>query len=332
VPAAASAAPIRRRLPVVLTGVGGALLVAAAIAAVLVLRGGGGGGLSVVHPNSVGVIDPASNEVVAEVPVGIRPGPIAAAPGSVWIGNLTDRTLTRVDTRTRTNAGTISLDNQTPTGVAVGEGAVWVAHGLLGKLSRIDPTFGRVTQTLRVAAASNDGQVTVGGGFVWSVYGDSTLGRVDPASVRLEGRGLTGAGPSGIVYANDAVWVSNRDDQNVSRFNPATFQEGALRAISVGEGPAAIAVGDGAIWVANSGDDTVTRIDAGSYSTFTIEVGQRPTAIAFGADAVWVANSSGTISRIDPALRKVVETIDVGNRPAGIATGDGFVWVSVQAP
>ena len=59
--------------------------------------GGGGGGLSVVDPNNVGVIDPKTNEIVAEVPVGIRPGPIAAGEGSVWVGNTGDRTLTRVE-------------------------------------------------------------------------------------------------------------------------------------------------------------------------------------------------------------------------------------------
>ena len=44
---------------------------------VLALRGGSGGGLGAVQPNHVGLIDPQTNEIVAEIPVGIRPGPIA---------------------------------------------------------------------------------------------------------------------------------------------------------------------------------------------------------------------------------------------------------------
>jgi streptogramin lyase len=322
--------PFVRRRWVQLVAVALLVVVAASVAAVL-LTGGGGGGLSIVHPNNVGIIDPKSNEIVGEAPVGIRPGPIAAGAGSVWVGNLADRTLTRVDTGTRTTAGTVSLNNQTPTGVAVGEGAVWVAHGLLGKLSHVDPRFGQVTDTLAVTTTSGDGQVTVGGGSVWTVYADSTLAQVDPSSVRVEAEGLAGSGPAGVVYAHDALWVANRGDQNVARFNASTFEEGAVRTVSVGEGPAAIAFGDAAVWIANTGDDTVTRIDSGSYATFTIPVARRPVAIAYGAGAVWVASSAGTVSRIDPEQRRVVATIDVGNAPAGIATGGGLVWVSVQA-
>ena len=331
-PPAEPAARVRRRPWNVLAGLSVALVVGVVLAVVLLTRGGRGGGLEVVDPNNVGVIDPKTNEIVGEVPVGIRPGPMAAGGGSVWVANLTDRTLTRVDARTRANAGTVSLNNQTPTGVAVGEGAVWVAHGVLGKLSRVDPQFGQVTQTLDVTETSDDGQVTVGGGSVWAVYANSTLARVDPSSVRVLAEGLAGAIPTGLVYALDALWVANRGDQNVARFNPSTFEEGAVRTISVGEAPVGIAFGNGAVWVANRGDDTVTRIDAGSYSTFTIPVDRGPLAVAVGAGAVWVASSSGTVSRIDPGRRRVVETIDVGNAPAGIAIGDGLVWVSVQAP
>jgi YVTN family beta-propeller protein len=232
--------------------------------------------------------------------------------------------------RTRANGGTITLDNQTPTGVAVGAGAVWVAHGFLGKLSRVDPQFGQVTKTLRLAAPSAEGAVSVGGGSVWAVYGESRLARVDPVTVRPLGRGLAGARPAAIVYAADSLWVANSEDQTVSRFSPGTFTEGPVKTISVGEGPAALAFGDGAVWVANREDDTVTRIDAGSYSTSTIEVGHGPASMAFGDGAVWVANSGGTVSRIDPAQRKVVKTIDVGNAPAGIAVAGGYVWVTVQ--
>ena len=68
--------------------VAAALFVAvAAIAAVLATRGSSEG-LSGIQPNHVGVIDPETNDIVAEVPVGIRPGPVAAGDGSVWVGNL----------------------------------------------------------------------------------------------------------------------------------------------------------------------------------------------------------------------------------------------------
>ena len=117
----------RWRRPIVLVPV--ALAVAAIVAGVSVLAlGSGGGGVSKVDPNYVGVIDVKTNKIVAQVPVGLRPGPIATVPGAVWIGNLDDRTLTRIDPSTRTQAANVPLDNRTPTGLAATPTAVWVAR------------------------------------------------------------------------------------------------------------------------------------------------------------------------------------------------------------
>jgi YVTN family beta-propeller protein len=320
----------RRRAVLIVAGV---FIVSAAAFAVLLLGRLGGGGLSQVHPNNVAVIDPATNHVVDEVPVGIRPGPIAAAGDSIWVGNVDDRTLTRINGVTRANAGTISLENQSPTGLAIGEGAVWVAHGFLGTLSRVDIQFGRLTQTRAVTGPSSAGAVAFGGGAVWAVFGESTLARIDPASVRLTGRGLAGGSPDGIVFAGGAVWVVNSSDQTVTRFDPGTFDQGSVRPVSVGRKPSAIAFGFDALWVADEGDDVVTRIEPDTYSVFTIgEVGHEPVAIASGAGAIWVASRDGTIARIDPDRRKVTGTIHVGNIPSGIAVAGGRVWVTVQAP
>jgi streptogramin lyase len=323
--------PSRRRATMFIAALVLAAALAAALAAVL-LGGSDGGGLSLVHPNNLGVIDPATNDIVAEVPVGLRPGPISFGAGSLWVGNIDDRNLTRIDARTRTNAGTIPLDNQTPTGVAYGAGAVWVAHGLLGKLSRVDAQFGQVTKTLDLAGESRTGAVDVGAGSVWAAFGESTVARIEPTTLRLEAQGLAGFVPAGVVVGAGAVWIANSGGQTVQRFNPDTFDVGPAGTIPVGRRPSAIAFGAGAIWVANTGDDTVTRIDPSSQLPDTIEVGDGPVAIAASSDAIWVANSGGTISRIDPSERKVVRSIEVGNAPAGLAEGDGVVWVTVQAP
>jgi YVTN family beta-propeller protein len=274
---------------------------------------------------------------VQAIPVGIRPGPVAAGRGSVWVGNLLDRNLTRVDIERRAPERAVSLDNRTPTALAVDAAAVWVHHGALGELSRVDPQFGQVVRTTGVTlrpASSASGGVATGFGHVWAVYGDSTLARIEPATVRRSGSTLAGAIPSAVVAGAGAVWVANSGDATVQRFDPVTFEEGPIRApISVGRRPAALAFGAGALWVANRGDDSVTRIDPATSATFTIPVGDEPAAIAVGAGAVWVANAGDrTVSRIDPAANEEVETIEVRNPPAGITVAGGLVWVSVQAP
>jgi YVTN family beta-propeller protein len=321
--------------PAVLAAAGLALLAIVALGAFLATRDSSGG-LGGVSPNHVGVIDTESNEIVAAVPVGLRPGPVAAGEGFVWVGNLQDRNLTRIDPEQHTSAGTIPLENRTPTGVAVGFGAVWVAHGALGELSRVDTQFGQRTNTITVASTglgTQSAAVTTGADAVWAVYADSTLARIDPGEVRITGTSFAGSAPAGIVVGSGSVWVANSGEATVSRFNPSTFEEGPLRSPSVGTRPLGIAFGEGAIWVANAGDDAVTRMDPNTYAARTIPVGDEPVAIAVGEGAVWVASAgAGTVSRIDPATYEVDETIEIGNAPSGIAVGDGSVWVAVQAP
>jgi YVTN family beta-propeller protein len=89
-----------RRRGRVLIAAGGALLLAAAIAAVVVVLTGGGGVTVRVAPNSVAAIDPHTNRVVEQVAVGTRPAGIASGSGSLWVANLDDQTVSRVDPKT----------------------------------------------------------------------------------------------------------------------------------------------------------------------------------------------------------------------------------------
>ncbi len=312
-----------------------ALLGLAGLATALVLGGGSGGGLSAIQPNHVGLIDPQTNRIVAEIPVGIRPGPLAAGAGSVWVGNLEDRTLTRIDPAQLSAAATISLENRTPTGLAVGLGAVWVAHGLRGEVSQVDPQFGQLTRSVSVAGTafgSPNGSVALGEGSVWAVFGDSTLARLD-GSARLLGETVAGSQPAGLVVAAGDVWVTNSGEATVQRFRAETFRQGAVKTFNVAAGPAGIAYADAAIWVANADADLVTRIDPDSGATLQVTVGEGPSAIASGSGAVWVANATaGTVTRIDPKSAEVVATIEIGNSPSGILVSGGLVWVAVQEP
>ena len=311
--------------------VGAILIVAAAAGIALLLRDGSAP--VTVPPGSVAAIDPADNEVVAVLPVGPRPGPIVDGAGSLWVGNLEDRTLTRIDPRGKRILKTIPLP-ATPTGIDVGFDAVWVAHGRSGQLSRVDPDFGRVATTVDLAGRAvyaPSGGVAVGGDSVWVVFGKSTLVRVQPSNMRPSGSTLTDFGAAHVVVGHGSVWVST-GASSVQRFDPTTFEEGPLSELTVGRAPSGLAVNREAVWVAISGEDVVGRIDPSASSLVTIPVGDGPDAVVVAAGAVWVANRlDGTVSRIDPQTNKVVDTIEVGNAPSGLAYADGLLWLTVQA-
>ena len=327
---------VANRRKAVRAAAAGAVVAIAAVVALVLLRDGPAS--ITVPPNFVGVIDIAANRIVETVPVGIRPGPIAYGEGAVWVGNLDDRSLSRIDPATRKPVRTIPLP-ATPDAIAVGAGAVWVVNGRLGALYRIDPSLNRVIDETRLgdrAITFARAGVDVGRGSIWAAYGDSTLARADPSPLRPSGLGSTGVGPAAVVFAFGSVWVANAGNNTVQQFSPDTFEEGPVEDFNVGRLPSGLGAGDGAIWVASTDDDYVTKIDvagSGFEPARPIPVGDGPRGVAVSGDTVWVANArAGTVSRIDPEANAVDKTITVGNVPVGLAVAGDTVWVSVQAP
>jgi DNA-binding SARP family transcriptional activator/DNA-binding beta-propeller fold protein YncE len=332
--AAAVAAPARRRRRIGLSAALAALLVGLVVTVVLVLDREPAP--IVAPPNSVAIIDVGSRRVVDTVQVGIRPGPMAVDGTTLWIGNRDDKTVARIDTRTRAVGKYVSVP-ATPEAIAFGAGQVWVVHARLGSLSVIDPQFDRASgpvQVARQAVLSSTGGVDVGEGSVWAAFGDATLRQIDPRSAEETGWRYVGPGPSAVLVAYGSVWVSSVGDSSVLRYHPRTWLEAPVsRPLTVGRGPRGLAAGAGSIWVATEGDDTVWRIAASTISTSSvpIRVGDGPVAVAYGAGAVWTANNEeGTVSRIDPES-EAVTSIDVGGAPSGIAVVGDEVWVAVEA-
>ena len=107
----------------------GVLAAAVAIPVFAFGQGGSGGGIT-VQGNAVAEIDPGTNKVVGQVPnVGARPSSIAYGSGSLWVANLDDQTVARIDPTTQASMRTIAVQD-TPTGLATSPGASgrWVPN------------------------------------------------------------------------------------------------------------------------------------------------------------------------------------------------------------
>jgi YVTN family beta-propeller protein len=244
-------------------------------------------------------IDPETRTVVRTIPLNASPDALAVGEDAVWVVNGRLGVLYRLDPAFNSVSGSRTLAERAITyvggGVAVGGGDVWAAFAD-STLARVDPT------TLEAATARVTGagptSLVLAFGSVWVAISDASRGvqRFNPQAFR-EGPfdELTGGRtPSGLAAGAGSLWVSNTEDDSVTRIDPAV---------------------------------------AGFGSSLPIGVGDGPTGVAFGAGAVWVANTAaGTVSRIDPESNEVVETIEIGNAPAGVAVANGVVAVSVQAP
>jgi YVTN family beta-propeller protein len=230
--------------------------------------------------------------------------PVGAGPSGIAVGEGAVWIASRDDkTVARVNPRTHEIEQTipvdgTPTGVAAGWGEVWVAHGIAGTLERIDPRYNRHADTIAVLAPDAIQTSTIKGTVAIS-------------------RGA----PRG-------VWAAY-SDSTVAKID-ARFDRVSARGYA-GSTPLGIAVSEDAVWVANYTGNNVTRLDPRSLQFATaapIAVGKGPSAIAVGGGAVWVADSfSDAVSRIDP-LTNSSTSIPVGDRPAAIAFGYGSVWVA----
>jgi YVTN family beta-propeller protein len=140
---------------------------------------------------------------------------LAAQGRSLWVTNRAAATVTRIDTSTLQVKNVIPV-GAGPKGIAVGEGAVWVAASKRDALSRIDLGDLKVTS---IGLKSTPDRVTVGGGAVWvTSRGAGRLLRVDPASRRVRETIATGYDPYALdVVGNDSVWIGLVRENAVQR-------------------------------------------------------------------------------------------------------------------
>jgi class 3 adenylate cyclase len=331
--------------PRVLVGCAIVLLVTsgAVVLAVLLAPGENLVPVSVV-PNSVAVIDPNANRVVADVPVGDGPGPIAAGEGSVWVVNAAAGTISRVDAQKRELVKTFGI-GATPADIAVGLGSVWVGDGATSTVLELDADSGIVRTRIQapplggpqVSEEKGDaGGVALGAARVWFLSGLETVSSIEPATgdvvTRLDypGNSLVQAW---IAADEEAVWVSACCD-GVTRIDPETNGTSGIDLPAAGP----LAAGLGGVWVAGTIEGrndprfgAVWHLDpAAAALAGTIRCKGHALDVAVGEGSTWIACSDGEVLRVDPASAEVVQRIRVGAIPAGIAVGEGAVWVSVD--
>lgn len=327
---AAQATPHRRRRWVV-----AALVVAAATASIAgIFAARGSGTRASVEPNSVVELD-SSGSIAATVQVGARPVALASGAGSLWVGNIDDRSITRVDASSGKRLRTIAM-TRAPAALAATASAIWAADAA-GDISRIDPIYDRPTLTRRLVtstgaccsyAAASPRPTLSAFGSIWVVDPTGYVSRLDRASGRPTGSADVGNDPSAIAAGAGSLWVTNSTDGTVTRIDPDTL---LTTTVPVGHDPSAVAVNAAGAWVADAGDDEVVRIDAGTNAiTSRTHVGDGPDALLAVPDALWVANGpDGTVMRLDPRSGGVKKTIRLGGMPDALAAAGGKAWVAV---
>jgi streptogramin lyase len=250
--------------------------------------------------NLVQRVDPASNEVTAEIQAGQRPVTPVTIDGSLWVSVLN---------------GEASSDDE---------------------LVRIDPATDAVDLRVTVPVFHN---VAAGAGAIWVVDGVGQLRRVDAASGELSEAIAAGANTVGLAADDIAVW-GIRGDRMVWRYpaTGGELLEAELGAAVPGR--SRVAVGAGAVWVAVPGTlrafdpqglDLIAELAMPGMEMVN-DLFVRPTDVWLSANVTDPALGldGGSVLRIDPGSLEVLEVFRLGPESSGVMVGDGSLWAVDQ--
>ena len=294
------------------------LAIVGVVAAVVVVLGGlallrpeGSEASTIPGPNTVARLAPDGADFGQVIGVGENafPDALTFSDGDLWVANVANRTVVRVD-RTSGNIQPVGAPSA-PTGIAAADGRVWVTYGFNSDPDRrvdvVDPD-GPVLAPAGIDAPDGSYPIAAGDDVLWIADPlGSTVMRFDPvtrssATVTLP----EGSGPAALAVAGRSLWVASGREASVFRIDIGDADATPKRFDIGGGVPSGIAVTpDGTVWITERDADAVIALHPTGTTAVDVSVGDRcdgPAAIVASDVAVWVSCSlSSTIVRLDPA-------------------------------
>jgi hypothetical protein len=239
--------------------------------------------------------DPNSRQVTDTIEVndGRWMSSPAVAGGGLWVVSAGPDALVRIDLAERRVTDRYRLPIQDAFWwIVATEDAIYGSDALgHGDMHRFDLTTREFTHVIPadVHHIENPFAIVAGGGL-W--IGGERIVRIDLQSQEIT-HDITTIDGSKPLFAEGAVWISDRTEGTVLRIDPVTAQ--IVASIDVGLQPWTPIVAAGSIWVPNLGDRTVTRVDPVTNEVIgTITIGGVISELLATEGAVWVFGDSVT--------------------------------------
>jgi len=288
-------------------------------------------------PASPGGEPPGVISSGGDFPEALAAGPTADSP--VWVTNFAGRSLGRVDPGQPPDTAAVTVDlGFRPSGVAVVDGAPWVAGITHGAVVRLD------------ANGTPIGETPVRGGPEWLAAGSDSvfvtarlagrLERLDARSGELTGGvdlgfrpgavavAPTGAWPGG---AGEVVWVADPAGGAVAGVDPSTLE--VVVAFDVGGVPMALAPSGDTVWVADAGRSALVAITTATGAARVVPMPAPGAGSGSGgaSSPEVVTSVSGVLPVVDPhrqAAGSVPVRVPVDFDPFYVVADGGGVWVA----
>jgi ABC-type transport system substrate-binding protein/class 3 adenylate cyclase/streptogramin lyase len=306
----------------------GAVMAAVAAALFFGLAGSGSGATQIAE-QSIGFVSP-SGKVEGQLPVS-GSGYLGLLGDTLWFGNGDDKTVERIDPRTKKLIHPfVSIQNGI-NGMAVGLGAAWVVDGSEPALLRVDPRY-RTVERIPLPAKKRDIDFTapteaeVGAGSVWVAEANKVF-RIDPKTLKVVAIDVPQADL--LAFGDGALWVASSNTSSISEIDPAINR--VVKTVKLRNWISSLAVGGGFVWATVLPDDTLWKIDENGTVDKTLDVGHGPGGATYFDGAVWLS-SNGLLQRVEPGS-DVITDYPVADRPQDLLAGRGVLYVSTgQSP
>jgi hypothetical protein len=266
-----------------------------------------------------------TGNVVRETPAVRRSTDVRFGFGSLWSAS-SGGELTQIDPASGEIVATLSLEVE-PTGLAVGEGSVWVSGTSRGSptVYRIDPSINEIVDRFQLpmkgVVTDQTGEVAVGAGSIWIGHGAFKPGawveRIDPATGRVQHRfPILGGDARHLAFGEGALWVASEASGELRKIDPRTNTV-VFRREFRGQSACCVAVGGGFAWTAVNPAGHVWKTSSDGAVLESIELRGLIRNVTYAADALWVAaGEEGTVARTPSAIGWRTSTPDAASSPS----------------
>ena len=222
-----------------------------------------------------------------------------AAFGSIWVPSCADKTLSRIDPKTKKVTASIAVPVVNATrAVAASTDSVWVLSDEKSTLARLDPDENKIVAEVRLPSGCNSLLFAETALWVTCASEDKVL-RIDPAT-NLVTKRVDPPNPVSLAFGEGSVWALCKTEGKVARIDPKTNKSTTNIELKTREIGGEIAFGEGFVWVSSPGFP-VTRIDPANDKVAQQFTGVGGGRIYVGSGSIWIPDlKANTVSRFDP--------------------------------
>lgn len=139
--------------------------------------------------------------------------------GQIWVTRAEGAEVTSVDANTGVVLGTAKT-GPNPRFLTAGAEAVWTLNQGDGSMTRIDAKTRHATQTIALSTPGHGGDVSFGGGMVWTTMAKVPLSAVDSTTSVLACQWV-GEGGDSLGIGHAAIWLTDYHKGTLSRLKLA---------------------------------------------------------------------------------------------------------------